>query len=377
MAVDIEVVPVDDGQGIKYTADEKTPQDISVSEAARILAQARGSKVQTTDDAPKETIQDAVDAVAQGKGDQRVAPPKSEPQGEDNAQPEGADPVETKEAEPEELPPIEPPRSWNAQARERWSNLPRETQAYLADREAERERVLRQGQNEAAERLKAIEAEKSAAEKARQQYESALPVLLQTLQHGMNSEFSDIRTMQDLQRLAAEDPPRYLRWDAHQKQLALVQQELMAGQQRAEQEKQGKWQTFAEEQDKLFQERVPDAGSIQDAAIDTLEQLGFTEQELGNAWNGKGDIPLRDVRMQELIRKATLWDQAQLRAKTVAAQPKPPVQRPGASRPQGSAVHAQIQALATQLESATGNRAMDIAFQLQQLRKQAGAESRH
>jgi hypothetical protein len=54
---------------------------------------------------------------------------------------------------PPEAPPppdIEPPRSWNKDARERFAQLPREAQEYIAAREEERDRVVRQAQNEAA-----------------------------------------------------------------------------------------------------------------------------------------------------------------------------------------------------------------------------------
>src|SRR5258707_15310267 len=111
----------------------------------------------------------------------------SEPQGEDAtllqeiASPPEA-PGETHEADPATRPPIAPPRSWTKDARAHWQTLPRETQAYVAAREQERERELRRSQNEAAERLKGLTAKEQAAEQARQHYEAALPAILQALQ---------------------------------------------------------------------------------------------------------------------------------------------------------------------------------------------------
>src|SRR5215216_1268918 len=72
---------------------------------------------------------------------------KSEPQGEDATPPnEIASPTEapgeTHEADPATRPPIAPPRSWTKDARAHWQTLPRETQAYVASREQEREREL-------------------------------------------------------------------------------------------------------------------------------------------------------------------------------------------------------------------------------------------
>ena len=54
--------------------------------------------------------------------------------------------------------------------------------------------------------------------------------------------------------------------------------------------------------------------------------------------------------MQLLIRDATLWRDAQAKAKAAAAKPVPPVQRPGVSQPKGAAQEAQVQALTTKLE---------------------------
>ena len=105
-------------------------------------------------------------------------------------------PGETESADPaaNEPPSIEPPRSWTKEAKERWASLPRETQEYLAEREQERDREFRRSQNEAADKLKGLTAKEQAVEQARQQYEAALPLLFQTLQHQQAGEFADIKT---------------------------------------------------------------------------------------------------------------------------------------------------------------------------------------
>jgi hypothetical protein len=61
-------------------------------------------------------------------------------------------------------------------------------------------------------------------------------------------------------------------------------------------------------------------------------------------------VSLRDHRVQLLIRDATLWRDAQAKAKAAATRPVPPVQRPGVSQPKGAAHEAQVQALTTKLE---------------------------
>jgi hypothetical protein len=190
----------------------------SHSSAARALANHRAAQRQE-EEKPDES---AVEATPEESAPADAAPPEEAPSEAESAP----------EPEAEAAPPIEPPRSWTKDEKERFNSLPRETQEYIASREQEREREVRRSQNEAAEQRKAIEAERSKVEQSRQQYESALPILMQNLQSAMAGEFSDIQTMADVQKLANEDFPRYVRWDAQQKQLAAVQQEIQAAQSR-------------------------------------------------------------------------------------------------------------------------------------------------
>ena len=267
-------------------------------------------------------------------------------------------PGETESADPaaNEPPSIEPPRSWTKEAKERWASLPRETQEYLAEREQERDREFRRSQNEAADKLKGLTAKEQAVEQARQHYESALPLLFQTLQHQQASDFADIKTMADLERLAREDSARYLQWDLAQKRLAHVTQQMVDAHTRQLAEKQQQFSDFAKREDGLFKEKVPDLADeakmaeLHKAALSVLTDLGFEEAELAQSWNGQKELSLRDHRVQLLIRDATLWRDAQAKAKAAAAKPVPPVQRPGVSQPEGAAQEAQVQALTTKLE---------------------------
>src|SRR5262245_6043550 len=152
---------------------------------------------------------------------------ESEPQGE-GASPQPEVPGETEvKAEPE-LPAIEPPRSWTTEHKERWASLPRETQEYLAERERHRDRDLNLRQQEATEARKAVEAERAQVQQARAQYEQALPILLSQLQAAQDGEFSDVKSMSDVQRLATEDPLRFSQWQARQMQIGQVHMEIQA-----------------------------------------------------------------------------------------------------------------------------------------------------
>jgi type II secretory pathway pseudopilin PulG len=325
-----------------------TPADPSTtyhspSSAGRALAEMRWRRAKEAEAAPEEAAAEPEAPVS--------------PEGESADQPP-ADPGETDQpqAEPEpEAPPIDPPRSWTKEAKERWQSLPRETQEYLAQREQEREREFRRSQNEAAEARKAIEAERSQVEQARSQYETALPALLQTLQVQQQGEFADIKTMADVEKMAREDWPRYVVWDAQQKKIAAVQQEVKASQDRQVQETQQHWSKFAQEQDSLLLERAPEladktqAAKIADAALTYLKDLGFTDNELAANWNGQDKISLRDHRLQLLIRDGVRYREAQSKVSVKAAKPVPQVQRPGPAPARGAAEAEKVQALTEKL----------------------------
>jgi hypothetical protein len=252
--------------------------------------------------------------------------------------------------------PIEPPRSWTKEDKELFTGLPRATQERLAERERSREGDFLRRQNEAADKLKGLTAKEQAVEQARQQYEAALPQLLHTLQQQQAGEFADIKSMADVERLAREDWPRYLLWDLQQKKVAEVTQHMFAAQHRQAQEKLTQFVEFAKRQDDLFKEKVPDmadetkAAELQKKALAVLGDLGFDEAELVPLWNGHKELSLRDHRLQLLIRDATLWREAQAKAKAAATKPVPPVQRPGAATVRQGTDEARVQHLTQRLE---------------------------
>ena len=312
-----------------------------------------------------------------------AAPAAAEPPKESTAPAEDAAPPqeatgETQEADPASQPPLELPRSWSKERAESWAKLDRDTQQYLLDHDREASSTVRKAQNEAAEKLKGLTAKEQAAEQLRQQYEQALPLLFQNLQSVMSGEFSDIKSIDDVQRMAAEDWPRYIKWDAQQKRIAAVQQEMLTSQQRAQTEAAQKWTDFARKEDENFISKVPEfadktkAAKMQDAAVTVLKDIGFTEEELGKSWNGQERFSLRDHRMQLLILDGIRYREAQQKAKEVVAKPVPPVQRPGVSQPKGAAVDAEIQALGKKLDNArNSNEGARLAAQILAARRRA------
>jgi len=346
---------------------------ISPSSAARALSKRRVElAAERAKQEPAEGAEAATPQVNESASQEADAAPQDEAPGE------------TQEADPaQQLPPIEPPRSWTKEEKAEFATYPREAQEKIARREQERERAIRQSQNEAAEKLKGLTAKEQAVEQARQQYESALPILLQNLQTAMAGEFSDIKTMADVQRMATEDWPRYIRWDAQQKQIAAVHQELQGAEQRRETEKKQKFAEFAQAEDAKLAEFVPEladsekAGKVQNAAIALLKDIGFSENELVEAYNGQRDLSLRDHRVQRLIvdgiRYREMQKAAEQAKEKVQAKPLPPVQRPGTTQGKGAAQAAEIQNLQKQLDRASGINALRIAAKLTAAQRAAAA----
>jgi hypothetical protein len=235
----------------------------------------------------------------------------------------------------DEAPSIEPPRSWTKEDKELFRSLPRETQERLAERERSREADFLRRQNEASERLKGLSAQQQEADKARAHFEQALPALLMDLQNQHRGDFADIQGIADIERLAREDWPRYVMWDAQLKKIAAIQNQVVAAQARQAHEQATRWTAFARDEDARFIEKAPEftdakviAAAFQQAS-DMLKDFGFAPEELGRLWNGQDSISLRDHRMQLLLRDGVKYREAQQKAKAALERPVPHVQRPG------------------------------------------------
>lgn len=284
-------------------------------------------------------------------------------------------PGETEKADQTVEPsPIEPPRSWSKEDKELFKGLPRETQERLADRERSRESDFLRRQNDAAEKLKGLTSKEQALEQARTHYESGLANMQGLLQGQIAGEFADVKTMADVQKMATEDWPRYIKWDAAQKQLAAVVQEKQAADARQAKEASDRLSAFHVEQDRLFSEKAPEladktaSAKASDAAHKLMNELGFTDAELGASWNGSEKFSIRDHRVQLLIRDALRYREASAKAKVPAAKPVPTVQQPGVARPAGAADADRIEALSKRLDK-TGD--IRVAAQLLAARRAA------
>jgi hypothetical protein len=366
MEANIDTAAIEAPIALERTAPADTPATLSSHDAAALLRKLRQKDTTQprseagTGSAPSAAPEPGKESPADPRissGDADAAAPVDSKDGRER--PDATqDPGErTESADPaQDAPPIEPPRSWTKEDKELFAGLPRATQERLAERERSRESDFLRRQNEAAEKLKGLSAKEQAVEQARQHYEAALPQLLATLQSQQAGEFADIKSMADVERLAREDWPRYLLWDLQQKKIAEVGQQLLAAQHRQVVEKLAHFTDFAKRQDDLFKEKVPDmvdeakAAELQKKALALLSDLGFDEAELAQSWNGQKDLSLRDHRVQLLIRDATLWREAQAKAKAAATKPVPPVQRPGAATARAGTDEARVTHLTQRLE---------------------------
>jgi hypothetical protein len=278
-------------------------------------------------------------------------------------------PADLLRPEPEASPaPIEPPRSWNKDARERFAQLPREAQEYIAAREEERDRVVRQAQNEAARAKQEADARfeqelRPEIERVRQQQELArLPIEVATAvqqrdaaatEFGRrypdltNAEFAD----QYHQRLLAQDPAKAEQFVADIHELAKIasdtelvtfkaQQE--AAKQQAEQRQAYTQQLTAyhQQQDEAFAKKHPEFANPEKAREISEKQvmpflregLGLSQERIRQLWASE---PLfRSVESQSMLYYASKGWQAERAARNaVPAMRKP--QSPGVSNGAG------------------------------------------
>ena len=332
-------------------------------------------------DAPSEfsTEREAARALSAARRAQSQPPPESAPQAteepelveETNAAPE-TDPGEPEADEPEEtLPPIERPRSWAKDLDEEWSSYPREAQEKIAKREQERDTAIRRAQNEAAEARKAAQAEADAAKKAREQYEAQLPSLMQELQNVAQSSFSDIRTMDDVVKLQAEDPFRFQSWQVHQMRLQAAKAEVDRAEAQKTQEKQSRRNAYESEQNKLLVELVPEmsdskkASAMRERAVSMLtDELGLKAETLSRWMNDDiGHEILSNAGIQKIIADRMKYLDIQKAPKAVAPKNLPPVTRPGTA-PARTSKATTIQSLQRELDNSTGQAAIRAAAQL-------------
>lgn len=354
--------------GSPPSAPAAVPESFESADAALpFLISARSRKAQ---DGPQQSEPDARAAEADepeiaAESAEDPATAEHELSGEDNAAPdEDQDHGEEEDADPVEdnQPPIARPKSWAKEDQAEWDGLPRSLQEKIAAREDARDKAIRKGQNEAAEKLKAVTAKEQAAEQARQAYEDRAKDALKVLIREQQRDFGDIKTIDDARNLAQADPFRYLQWQAHQQELQVQAQAVSEAETRAARDTQAKRTAYATAQDAKLKELVPDyadakkLAAARDAAMPLLDEYGLSNDQLQKwAATDAGFEILQHAGFQKIISDLMKSRETDARlkaaAQAAAKKPVPPVQRPGVTRPTGQANSERVAALTTRLNN--------------------------
>lgn len=213
--------------------------------------------------------------------------------------------------EPEE-PAIEPPHSWKAEEKERWNNLPRETQAYLSEREAERERFVNSKAQEAAQAKETVtrQAEAELAQFSEQQAAQYQMLAQQFFPQEPDDRLLYTGNPQD-QLKYQQQQAEYRRGMAQQQQLQQAAQEHAQRAQRIRDDQ----ETAARQQDiERLQSEMPELfdetkqADLQTNLTATAKALGYPDELLPEA-NSADFLALRTA--SQWKEKADKWDQYQ------------------------------------------------------------------
>lgn len=159
------------------------------------------------------------------------------------------------------------------------------------------------------------------------QQAQALAAMQAQLQAGVAGEFSDLRNVEDVQRLAQADPARFNRFLFAQMKLQQTQQANQLAQARAAQVQQAQMAAWRSAEKERLEEALPElkgpqAGEFSDRIRKFAFQNGYSEQDLGRA-NARDVVTLyRAMRLSDI-------EAAQEKARE-KARAAPKVQPPGA-----------------------------------------------
>lgn len=273
----------------------------------------------------------------------------AEPEPEPHPEPEAAPEVATSDDEGIEIddgestvaddnqPDIDMPKSWSSADRDEWSKLTPEAKKIVQRREMQRDHGMRQ----LADKLKGEEAKVSEALKAIEQERLNLAQHAQRYVTDAVKQFqSKYADVKDIQALSRENPARYLQMDADWRAIQASESEARHLTEQGQQQKLKELSDWrAEENRKLAEE----AGLKDEAAATAFEKsiMEFT---------GKIGIPPERVaqyRADELLmaRDAMKWRAAVAKRDEArkAANPPPPVLKPGTPSSKASLTKAATQ----------------------------------
>lgn len=252
----------------------------------------------------------------------------------EQAEPDGTEEADDEtglEEEADDLPPIDAPVSWDAEAKAKFAELPRDVQEVVAKRESERERFVQQKSQEAV--------------RARQEAEQAAIQQLAQLEAGYAQHFQSLAEQLQPQRpnpaLLQHDPQAFYAQQANYEAAVAQQQQLQQqaqtfasqAQQRAIQ------QAHAEqaEQHRIIVENFPEYADpttgpeLQRKLTAVAKDLGYPDELIGQA-RATDILAIRQA--ADWKAKADKYDalQASKMSKVRAAKGLPKVATPGVSQ---------------------------------------------
>lgn len=267
----------------------------------------------------------------EGEEDEEIASedvPSEDDAPEDQASEEGEG-----EGEPDQ-PAIEPPSSWDNDAKGKFAKLPPDLQEYISERERARDTVTYQRLQQAAQERQAVQQQQAEIAAVRDAYEQRLLVFAKQLESNVPEEFREIRSEDDLFRLADTNPALVVKFNQWRDKVSRVAQDLQRVQQERAYEAE---MSFAQERGAVLQQEMaelaqkwpefadPQKGrAIKGEIADYAKQLGFTDEEINTLADHRLVLVLRDALAGR--KAATSLQSAQ---KKVAAKPLPKVVRPG------------------------------------------------
>jgi hypothetical protein len=223
---------------------------------------------------------------------------------------------------------IEPPVSWSSDEKQAFSQLPPALQATVARRESQREAVLTQRSQEAAEARRAFDGERQAAVTQRSEYLAGLQKMLV-----MAAPEAQALQNVDWMAVAAENPAEAVRLQAQRENLKsrlnAIEQQFLAGKQQLEQYQQQQLAELVVKEHQALNQKVPDFSDPvkgnqirKDLGVYLRDVGSFTPDEIEHAY---------DHRLVLLAHKAMLYDKqianaasADAKRNNVAAAVRPP-----------------------------------------------------
>lgn len=213
-------------------------------------------------------------------------------------------------------------------------------------------------------------AEAEAARQSRSHYLNMLTTGLQNITLARNTEWADVKTPADAERIAANDPERFQRLQQFAQIEGFVMEKAAEAQKAAGNDQADAWKEYAKQQDEIFEKSVPELADparkaeFQRTAHAVLNEVGVTDAELNALYHGKTKVDFRDARVQRIIADAARWNEAKARAGNVTRKPMPQVQRPGVAQMPGVHAAESIERLTRRVENSTGQKALRAAAAL-------------